>query len=161
MHHDIKKQVLLNSPQSRVWKALTTSSEFGTWFGMKLEGPFKAGETIKGKIAPTAVDPEVAKMQEPHAGKAVNFFVDRIEPESKFVIKWHPFAIDPNKDYSKEPMTLITFSLEKKEDGTLLTITEDGFDKIPESRRAEALKANDGGWAKQTELIQKYLARQN
>ncbi|MBS1968871.1 MAG: SRPBCC family protein [Bdellovibrionales bacterium] len=155
----IKKQILLAAPRSKVWKAITNSSEFGAWFGMKLEGPFIAGQTIKGTIAPTQVDPEVAKLQEPHTGKPVEMFVDSIVPETKFCLKWHPFAIDPKVDYSKEPMTLITFTLEEQGTGTLLTITETGFDKIPISRRAEALKANDGGWAHQCILLQKYLSR--
>jgi uncharacterized protein YndB with AHSA1/START domain len=157
----VEKQILLNAPRSRVWKALTDSKEFGSWFGMKLEGPFRAGETIRGKISGTTVDPEVAKMQKPHEGKVVELFIDRIEPETRFCMKWHPYAIDPKVDYSKEPMTLITFTLEEKENGTLLTITETGFDQIPIHRRAQALKANDGGWAHQTLLIQKYLARAN
>jgi hypothetical protein len=76
--------------------------EFGSWFGMKLEGDFKVGETIRGKIVPTSVDPEVAKLQKPHEGKAVELFVDCIEPETRFCLKWHPFAIDPQVDYSNE-----------------------------------------------------------
>ena len=41
--------------------------------------------------------------------------------------------------------------------GTLLTITESGFEQIPMQRRAQAFKANDGGWTHQTKLIEKYL----
>jgi uncharacterized protein YndB with AHSA1/START domain len=153
----IKKQVFLNAKVSRVWRALTESKEFGAWFGMKLEGPFVAGEVMHGTIVPTQVDAEVAKMQKPHEGKRVKLVIDRIEPERLFSFKWHPFAIDPHYDYSKEPMTLITFTLEEAGDGTLLTITETGFDKIPIARRKQAVDANTGGWEKQTELIAKYL----
>ena len=153
----IEKQILLKAPRSRVWRAITDSKEFGAWFGMKLNGPFRAGEMIKGQIAPTQADPEVGKLQEPHAGKPVEMFVEKIQPETQFCLKWHPYAIDPNVDYSKEPMTLITFTLEEKENGTLLTITETGFENIPLSRRLEAIKANDGGWEYQTKLIEKYL----
>lgn len=153
----IEKQIVLPSPRSRVWRALTDSAEFGSWFGMKLDGPFQSGQTIKGHIVPTTVDPEVAKMQEPHTGTPAEFFVQSIEPEFRFCIQWHPFAIDPKVDYSQEPMTLITFSLEDVEGGTLLTITESGFEKIPAWRREDALKANAGGWAHQLKLIEKYL----
>lgn len=155
----IEKKALLKAPRSRAWRALTDSREFGSWFGMKLEGPFKAGETIRGEISPTTVDPEVARMQEPYAGKAVELFVDRIEPETRFALKWHPFAIEPGVDYSREPMTTITFTLEERPEGVLLAVVESGFEGIPSSRRAEAMRANDGGWAKQMELIAKYLAR--
>ena len=155
----IEKRILLKASQSRVWKAISDSKEFGTWFGMKLEGPFIAGQTIHGSIFPTQVDPEIAAMQKPYTGKPATMYVEKIEPETRLQLKWNPFAIDPNMDYSKEPMTLITFSLDPKGDDTLLTITESGFDKIPATRRAEALKANDGGWEAQTRLIEKYLQR--
>lgn len=158
--NQIVKKMVLKASRSRVWQALTDSAQFGSWFGMKLDGPFKAGHSINGQIMPTTVDPEVAKMQEPHKGKTVEFFVQSIEPEFRFCLKWHPFAIDPKVDYSKEPMTLITFDLEEVDGGTLLTITESGFDQIPAWRRAEALKANDGGWSHQLKLIEKYLSRE-
>lgn len=161
MTTDIKKQILLKAPPTQVWSAITRSQEFGSWFGMKLEGEFKVGQMIRGHIVPTSVDPEVAKLQKPFEGKAVELFVDRIRPETKFCLKWHPFAIDPAVDYSQEAMTLITFTLEPRDGGTLLTITETGFEFIPASRRADAIKANDGGWAHQTLLLQKYLSRAN
>jgi Activator of Hsp90 ATPase homolog 1-like protein len=83
--------------------------------------------------------------------------VDRLEPMTLFSFRWHPYAIDPNRDYSKEPMTLVTFALAEAEGGTLLTVTESGFDQIPADRRAKAIEANNGGWAHQTRLIDKYL----
>ena len=155
----IEKHVLLKAPLDRVWQAITDSRQFGAWFGMDLDGPFAAGQPITGRIAPTQVDPEVAKMQEPYAGTPVNFVVDRIEPRTLFSIRWHPFAIDPKVDYSAEPMTLITFALKETAEGVELTLTETGFEHIPAHRRAEALKANDGGWAKQMELIAAYVYR--
>jgi uncharacterized protein YndB with AHSA1/START domain len=157
VHDEIKKQILLRAPKARVWRALADAREFGSWFGMRLNGSFKAGQTIHGAIAPTTADPEVAKMQQPYEGKPVELFVERIEPENRFCLKWHPYAIDTNVDYSKEPMTLITFSLEEQAGGTLLTIVETGFDQLPASRREAAWKANDGGWTHQTQLIKKYL----
>ncbi|WP_162950104.1 hypothetical protein [Rhizobium jaguaris] len=41
--------------------------------------------------------------------------------------------------------------------GTLLTITESGFEQIPLDRRTKAKEGNDAGWAHQTKLIEKYL----
>jgi uncharacterized protein YndB with AHSA1/START domain len=154
----IEKKVLLKASRSRVWQALTNSQEFGSWFGMKLDSPFTAGTKIKGAIMPTTVDAEVARMQKPYEGTKVELLIDRIEPEHLFSFKWHPYAVDPKMDYSKEPMTLITFTLEDRDGGVLLTVVESGFDQIPLTRRLEALKSNEGGWAKQMELIEKYLA---
>jgi len=153
----IQKQILLRAKRSRVWRALTDSGEFGTWFGVKLEGPFKAGTPVRGTIVPTKVDAEVAKMQKPYEGFAFEFTVDRIEPEHLFSFRWHPNAVEKGVDYSAEPTTLVAFELKDADGGILLTITESGFDRIPLERRAKAFAANDGGWAKQCELIEKYL----
>jgi uncharacterized protein YndB with AHSA1/START domain len=155
----IEKKILLRAPLSRVWRALTDSGEFGSWFGMRLRGPFVAGATMRGEIVPTTVDAETARKQKPYEGQPVEFVVDRIEPERLFSFRWHPFAIEPGVDYSNEPMTLVTFTLEEKDSGVLLTVVETGFDGLPLERRAAAFKANDGGWSKQMELIEKYLAR--
>jgi uncharacterized protein YndB with AHSA1/START domain len=133
----IEKHILLKAPRSRVWQAVTRSAEFGSWFGMKLEGEFRVGRFIHGQISPTTVDAEVAQLQKPHEGKKVEFWVESIEPETRFCLKWHPYAVDPKTDYSQEPMTLITFTFEHKDGGTLLTITEEGFEGIPLARRAD------------------------
>ena len=156
----IQKQILLKAPLARVWKALTDSTEFGEWFGVRLEGPFVAGAPLRGVIAPTKADAEVARMQEPYAGKTFDITVERIEPQRLFSFRWHPYAIEPGVDYSKEPTTLIVFTLEEGPDGVLLTVTESGFDRIPLERRAKAFTANEGGWEKQMTLIGKHLARQ-
>ena len=153
----IEKKITLRAPVSRVWRAISDAREFGAWFGVKFDGPFAAGTRITGRITPTRVDPEVAKLQEPHAGTAFDFTVDRLEPERLFSFRWHPFAVEPGVDYSKEPATLVTFELAAVEGGTLLTITESGFDRIPLERRAKAFAANEGGWEHQSKLIEKYL----
>lgn len=155
----IEKQVMLNAPLSRVWKAIADSRQFGSWFGVTFDAPFKAGERIVGKIAPTTVDPQVAEMQKPYQGMRFEITIDRIEPERLFSFRWHPAAIDPKVDYSNEPTTLVEFRLEPVGDAVRLTIVESGFDKVPPSRRAEAFKMNEGGWSAQVMLIQKYIAQ--
>jgi uncharacterized protein YndB with AHSA1/START domain len=144
----IEKRVELKAPVARVWRALTDYREFGEWFRVKIEGPFVAGEVSRGHI--TYPGYEHLKWE------AV---VKAIEPERLFSFTWHPYAVDPKMDYSQEPQTLVEFRLEKTGEGTLLTVTESGFDKIPAARRAKAIESNDQGWAHQTRLIEKYLAR--
>jgi uncharacterized protein YndB with AHSA1/START domain len=155
----IQKHIVLKSSRERVWQAISDSARFGAWFGAQFDGPFVAGTRLLGRIAPTQVDHEVAKLQEPRKGKEFQIVVETVEPMNRFAFRWHPFAIDPNCDYSKEPMTLVTFELSEAEGGTLLTITESGFDQIPIERRAQAFQANDGGWTHQAKLIEKYLQR--
>jgi uncharacterized protein YndB with AHSA1/START domain len=153
----IEKKVVLRTPRERVWKALTDANQFGTWFGVELDSPFVAGKTTKGRIVPTQVDAEVARLQEPHRGLPVEFQIERIEPMTMFAFRWHPFAVDRSVDYTNEPTTLVQFELSEVSGGTQLVITESGFDRIPLERRAKAFGANDGGWTKQAELIARYL----
>jgi uncharacterized protein YndB with AHSA1/START domain len=155
----IEKQVTLQAPLSRVWRAITDSRQFGSWFGVTFDGPFRAGERIVGRIAPTTADPQVAAMQKPYEGRRFEITIDRIEAEQLFSFRWHPAAVDPNADYAHEPTTLVEFRLEAAGEATRLTVVESGFDGVPLSRRADAFKMNEGGWTSQMMLIEKYLAQ--
>jgi uncharacterized protein YndB with AHSA1/START domain len=159
MSDRIQKVAVLKAPREKVWKAVSDAKQFGAWFGVDFEGDFKAGAHMTGTMRPTQADPEVAKQQEAYKGMKFEFWVDEIQPPSRISFRWHPFAIDPKVDYSSEPATHIVFELAEVDGGTKLTITETGFDKIPLHRRVEAFKANEGGWAKQLELLEKYVAR--
>lgn len=158
-NNTIIKTITLRAPRERVWRAVSEAKHLGAWFGAEFDGAFVAGQPIHGRIVPTKVDPDVAKLQEPHTGTAMTWEVVAIEPMDLFSFRWHPFAIDPNVDYSKEPATLVEFRLEDAPGGTKLTITESGFEHLPEHRRKAALDANTGGWDHQTRLIEKFLAR--
>ena len=155
----IEKKILLRASRERVWRAISNAREFGSWFGVTFDAPFEEGVRVTGKITPTTVDADVAKMQEPYTGKPFEWVVEKIEPMQRLVFRWHPYAIKEGVDYSKEPMTRIEFVLDDAPGGILLTITESGFDQIPLARRAEAFKANEGGWEHQARLIEKYLAK--
>ena len=147
MNESIEKQIELNAPVSRVWQALTDHRRFGEWFGVNLEAPFIPGQTSRGQI--TIAGYEHVKFEAS---------VQKMEPEQFFSYTWHPYAVDPNVDYSAEHPTLVEFKLEETAKGTLLTVTESGFDKIPANRRAEAFRKNEAGWAGQLENIRKYIA---
>ncbi len=142
----IEKTIELEAPVSRVWRALTDYQEFGAWFRVRLDGPFVAGQPSTGWI--TYPGFEDVRW---HA------VVQKIEPERLFSFTWHPYAIDPNEDYSGEPPTLVEFTLEKTASGTLLRVVESGFDKIPAKRRAEAFRMNDKGWGAQLENIARHV----
>ena len=157
MENTIKKTVLLKAPIHRVWRALSDSKEFGYWFGMEFEGPFTPGRVVHGRVTGTKVDPEVAKMQDPHKGMQFDITIERMEPEKVFSYRWHPGAVDPGVDYSKEPTTLVEFTLEKVAEGVQLTVTESGFENIPLARRAKAFSDNEGGWTVVIQLVGKYL----
>lgn len=155
----IEKKILLHAPLKRVWRAVSDPEQFAAWFGMKFEGPFQPGARMEGTIVGTSVDAEIAAAQKQHAGIPFEVIIDRVEPERLFSFRWHPHAIERGSDYSQEPTTLVTFTLEETAEGVMLTVTESGFDRIPLARRAKAFEANDQGWGIVVKLIEKYLAK--
>ena len=155
----IEKTILLRAPLKRVWRALSDSTEFGNWFGMRFNAPFAPGATMTAVIVPTTVNQEVAKMQKPYEGISFEIKIEQMQPERLFSFRWHPGAVEPGIDYASEPTTLVVFTLEKAPDGVQLTVTESGFDQIPLARRAKAFSANEGGWTLVIKLIEEYLAK--
>ena len=148
MANRIEKQIELKAPVSRVWRALTDYREFGEWFRVKLDGPFAPGEVSRGHI--TYPGYEHLKWEA---------IVQKMESEEYFSFTWHPYAVDPKMDYSTETPTLVEFRLKKTAVGTLLVLTESGFENIPGERRLEAFRRNDGGWAEQMKNIEKHVAQ--
>jgi uncharacterized protein YndB with AHSA1/START domain len=155
----IEKRLLLRAPRARVWRALTDAQEFGRWFGVRFDGPFTPGVLLRGVVVPTRADAVVAEAQRPYEGMPFEITVDRIEPETLFAFRWHPFAVERGVDYSREPTTLVMFALEEVANGIMLTVTESGFDQVPLARRAKAFTANEGGWTMVMTLIEKHLAQ--
>jgi uncharacterized protein YndB with AHSA1/START domain len=144
----ITKEIILKAPRARVWKAISDPQEFGAWFKVDMTGvKFEPGQPVH------------AKMTYPgYEGMPFEMVIDRIEPGRLFSFRWHPYGIDPNYDYSDEPMTLIEFELEEVAEGTRLTVTESGFDSIPLARRAEAFRMDSQGWEQQLHNIEAHVS---
>lgn len=144
----IEKKIEIKAPVARVWRALTDHNEFGAWFRVKIDGPFEAGKRSTGHV--TWPGYEHLKW---------DAVVQQMEPEEFFSFTWHPYPADPQVDYSKETPTLVEFWLKSTESGTLLSVRESGFSKIPAERRALAFRMNDGGWAQQMGNIDEYVIK--
>ena len=142
----IEKRVILKAPRTRVWRAIADAEQFGEWFRMKFDGPFVEGQTVRGRVLSPGYEHMTGDLQ-----------IVRVEPEHYFAYRWHPYAVDMAVDYSDEPTTLVEFRLADEAGGTVLTVTESGFDQIPLHRRAEAFRMNDGGWTGQMENIAGYV----
>ena len=142
----IEKEIVLRAPRSRVWRALTDAKEFGKWFGAEMTDAFAPGARARGRITHRGYEHVTLDVQ-----------VERMEPERLFSWRWHPHAVDPKQDYSKEPTTLVVFELEEVPEGTRLKVTESGFDRIPPARRAEAFRLNSAGWASQLESVARHV----
>ncbi len=142
----IEKRVFLRATPARVWRAISSADEFSAWFGVKLEAPFAPGVAATGYLT-----------MKGYEHRKMSIDIERIEPEHYFSFRWHPFAIDPQVDYSDEAPTLVEFKLTAADGGTSLTIIETGFDKLPHARRADAFRMNDSGWSAQAESLARHV----
>jgi uncharacterized protein YndB with AHSA1/START domain len=144
----IERKVLLKAPRARVWRALSNAEEFGSWFGVNLQGKsFVAGRSTQGQITHPGYEYLVFEI-----------WIERVEPERLLSWRWHPAAIEKGVDYSAEPTTLVTFELKDADGGTLLTVVESGFDNIPPQRRLGAFRMNSDGWEEQMKRIEHHVA---
>jgi uncharacterized protein YndB with AHSA1/START domain len=126
------------SPE-RVWKSLTDARELSAWFQV----------TVEGEIVP-GNDLWMTSVMEGYKGIRFQVHIVEMTPPRRFVWQWHPGAVDPKVDYSREPRTTVTFTLEAAGKGTRLTVTETGFEKVSLARRAKVYDDNSQGW---TEVI--------
>ena len=147
MSDRIERTIELRAPVSRVWRALTDYRQFGAWFRAELEGPFVVGQVTRGRVTYPGYE---------HLRWEAT--VQKIEPELLFSFTWHPYAVEADRDYSKELPTLVEFTLEPTKTGTRLRVVESGFDKLPANRRDEAFRMNEGGWAIQMQNVERFLA---
>ena len=143
----IEKQIVLRATRARVWRAFADAREFGSWFGVKLETGFAPGGVARGRITYPGYEHLVFEAK-----------VERMEPERLLAWRWHPAPVGAGADYSKEPTTLVTITLEDAPEGTRLTVVESGFDALPLARRGEAFRMNEGGWAQQLENVSRHVA---
>ena len=143
----IEKQIVLEAPIARVWRAVADRKEFGTWFQVDIVGEFVPGARLSGHMTYPGYE---------HVLWDVT--VERVEPPHVIAWRWHPSAIEPGVDYSAEPTTLVEFTLAEVEGGTLLTVVESGFDRLPPARRAAAFSGNERGWTGQMRNIERHVA---
>lgn len=142
----IVKTMQLAAPRSRVWRAISDPREFGTWFGLEVEGAFVPGRTTR------------AKSTGEKAGRLHELTIETIEPESVFSYFWHPYTVEEGRDYAGEPPTRVEFRLEDSGTGTKLTLTESGFSRLPADRSDVAFRAHLGGWLHYTGKIAEHVA---
>lgn len=142
----IERSIVLKASVARVWRALTDYREFGTWFRVALEGPFALDTRVNGQVT-----------YQGYEHLRFTAHVVALEPPRVFAFTWHPYAVDPQRDYSQEVPTRVTFTLQPVAGGTQVTVVESGFDSLPPERRAEAFRMNSNGWAIQMDNIAAHL----
>lgn len=147
--NQIERKTLIRAPRPRVWRALTDIRQFCKWFSAESSDPaFRPGAHVR--LISTYPGP----------CEKQNFSMDIVEmvAEHTFSWRWHPGSLVTGEDLSKEPMTLVVFQLEDAEGGTLVTVTESGFDQLFPSRISRVLEENTEGWKIQMEALGRYFS---
>ncbi|MCY0095677.1 SRPBCC family protein [Hoeflea ulvae] len=147
MSNSIERTVDLDAPKERVWKALTDHTEFGTWFRLKLHGPFLPGKITTGEVTYPGFE-----------GHRFWARVETLDAPTRFSFFWpYDETVDPDDPELENKVTLVEFTLQNITGGTRLTVRESGFDRLPESRRVQLFRDNTGGWAIQMNNIKTHV----
>lgn len=146
MTQAIEKTIDIEAPVERVWTALTDPAQFGAWFQVRIDTGFVVGEEARGQILVPGYE------HVPWEVRIVAMDAPRL-----FAFTWHPYAVEEGVDYGTETPTRVEFTLAPTSTGARLTVVESGFENIPEHRRAEAFRMNEGGWAAQVKNIKAYV----
>ncbi len=147
----VERQTSIAAPSELVWTALTEVEQFNSWFGVALQQPFVPGQSSSGKIG--AINSSAGDC----GALDMTIWIERMEAPRMFSYRWHPFAIEPGKDCSSEPTTLVEFHLESVDGGTRLIVRETGFEALPTDRIDPSWRANERGWGIQVERVKAYV----
>ena len=142
----IDRTIEIQAPPERVWRALTDATELSQWFRVTIEGTLEPGQAVWM----TSVTPS-------HAGQRFRVQIVEMTPPHRVVWQWDPGEVDPTIDYSREPHTTVTFTLERTQRGTKLSVSETGFDRIALARRAKVFADNSQGWTEVIVWLQTYV----
>ncbi|HYZ85029.1 MAG TPA: SRPBCC family protein [Bryobacteraceae bacterium] len=142
----IDRTIEIRASPERVWRALTNADELSAWFQVTIEGELTVGNEVW-----------MTTTHAQYAGQRFRVLISEMKPPVRFVWQWHPGAVDPKVDYSKEPRTTVTFTLEPIENGTRLSVSETGFDQISLERRAKVYSDNTQGWTEVLVWLQRYV----
>ena len=141
----ITRQIQIDTDPQRVWNALSDPTEFGTWFRVKLDGPFVVGETTTGKMTYPG-----------HEGAPWTTITEAMEPPERLVFRW-PDCV-PGEDVSPDTNWMtVSFTLQPRDGGTLVTVSETGFAAVLEDRRVSLLRDNAEGWEIQTANLKHHV----
>lgn len=144
----IEKEIVIQAPIERVWRALIDYQEFGKWFQVKLDQPFETGKDSTGHMTIPGYEHIKWEAQ-----------VLEIKENSLFSFTWPPYVENTDVDLSKEPWLTTVFTLTETSGGTVVKVVESGFSKLAASIRSEARTGNIDGWNFQMENLSNYVSQ--
>ena len=144
---EIVRHIDLNATPSRVWEALSNSTQFSQWFQCTVDGPFEVGRTVNCRTTYEGGDAIWQKR------------VRAMEPERYFAFSWSPGSDGTGATMLNDEAgeTLVEFTIERTQQGSRLTIRESGFAALPVSFADLSYRRNTQGWDAQVTNITDFL----
>jgi uncharacterized protein YndB with AHSA1/START domain len=144
----VQNSIAINAPASEVWDALTNGEKTKQYmFGCETVSDWKPGSSLLWRGA--------------YEGKEMVFVKGNIIAiEQGKLLKYT--VIDPNASYPHTPENHLTVSYEltENDNGTLLTVTQDGFEDADEGeKRYKEVYNNGQGWQPILEVIKQQVER--
>lgn len=116
----LERRIVVKADRERVWRAITTPEHITKWF-------------------------EPIHFERLAVGEALTFSwngegsIALVEPMDRFGFRWQIAPPHPVQ-------TLVIFALETVPEGTRITVTEQGFEALPDEVRQARFKENTQGW---------------
>lgn len=144
MQNEIKKELIINSSQEKIYDAIANPEKIIQWFPSTLEGKYEVGEQ------PIFGFGEHGKNQ---------VYVVAAEPHHYFSYRWVPGANHFLGDVLSVKTTLVEFKIEDLNNGSCkVTLTETGFKDLPQEVMEESFKQNSGGWDFMLDRLVQYFS---
>ncbi|MFN8374412.1 MAG: SRPBCC domain-containing protein [Anaerolineae bacterium] len=125
----VERSIWINAPRERVWRAITETEQIMRWWNKddRWEIPaLRVGETIKFIFG----NPVTVMLAT----------IDVVEPPHKFSLLW-----PPQPQYHNLRMVL-TYVLTEENGGTRVTVSETGFEALPDAVRQERFEKTGAGY---------------
>jgi len=135
----VERSVLIDAPRQRVWQAITDPAQLEQWYapGCPWEIPaLEVGATVK--FHNTDTDIQLATIEE-------------LEPLHRFTLRWE---LDP----AHPGITLLnSFVLEEEGDNTRVTVSQAGYESLPDGMREEQLRQDANAYTAIAESLKSYV----
>jgi uncharacterized protein YndB with AHSA1/START domain len=127
----LERSIVIAADRERVWRAITTPEHIAQWFE-----PIRFERLAEGCALTFSWGGEGS--------------IALVEPMDRFGFRWQIAPPHPAQ-------TLVVFALETVPEGTHITVTEQGFEALPDEVREIRFKDNTQGWEHMLNSLSTYL----
>lgn len=133
----VTRSLVIHAPPDKVWQKLTDGASIAIWLTEFRFTTFEPG----------------ARFTMPAGDDSPPGVLVTIEPPHRFAFRW-------TAEQGHDDMTLVSFTLEPVAGGTLVTVTESGFEKLDPAIRQAPFERNSRGWGYALEGLAKLAEEQ-